>query len=201
MLIKMTQSTSQHPVIGTPQFSPFFLTKLRVSPISLFSPLQKPFCRWRTLRTGINFVKLNNLKTIKIKTKSKGKNGEATTWKVTGHVQYWSSWWVIGSYMCSVLPISYQIPRRRLAWAKMEILDWSFLKLLTQISKVMKAEKLLDRFTKHSLRLLDQMDREKVMSLIQCFLFLDIELRKLEIKNFPVSFTSLLADKIFTNVQ
>ena len=65
----------------------------------------------------------------------------------------------------------------------------------------MKAEKLLDRFTKHSLRLLDQMDREKVMSLIQCFLFLDIELRKLEIKNFPVSFTSLLADRISTNVQ
>ena len=65
----------------------------------------------------------------------------------------------------------------------------------------MKAEKLLDRFTKHSLQLLDQMDREKVMSLTRCFLFLDIELRKLEIKNFLVSFTSLLADRISTNVQ
>ena len=65
----------------------------------------------------------------------------------------------------------------------------------------MKAGKWLDRFTKHSHRLLDQMDREKVTLLTQCFLFLDIELKKYEIKNFLVSFISLLADKIFTSVQ
>ena len=45
------------------------------------------------------------------------------------------------------------------------------------------------------------MDPEKVMSLIQCFLFLDIGPKKYETKNFLVSYISLLADKIFTNVQ